>query len=170
MSRATSGARSDRPTGASRPQIYYYEDHVTIRIKRRDWDEGLEKQAKSASGSIDQAARAAWKASEGAGPIDDSGAGKATHPVMQSDPRDEIPLVYCSGTRRIISALACLISAGTIFAIHLAGNDGNVPGFKPLTQPGMGSKREQDFFVFATIIGSVLGFQMYAHFCSINCE
>jgi len=154
MSRATSGVRSDRPTGASRPQIYYYEDHVTIRIKRRDWDEGLEKHAKSANTSIDQAARAAWKASEGAGPIDDSGAGKATHPVMQSDPRDEIPLVNCSRTRFLISAIGCMLAGGAIAAVTLATNNSNAADFKPLVLPNFKSHGESDAVIGALAVGA----------------
>lgn len=147
MSRSISGPRSDRPTGALRPQIYYYEDHVTIRIDRNDWDEGLEKHAKSANTSVDKAARAAWKASEDSDPVDGSGAVKQTHPALQSDPRDEIPLIYCNTTRRIISAVGCLLSAGAITAITIAGNHGDVAGFKELPVNEYEPKGDSDLFI-----------------------
>ncbi len=132
MSRSISGPRSDAPTDALRPQIYYYEDHVTIRIDRGEWDAGLERQAKSANIATDKAVRAAWKASEANGPIADPGTARAIHTVARSDPRDAIPLVYSNTTRRIMSVVGCLLSTGAIVGVNLLGNAGYVPGFKEL--------------------------------------
>ena len=52
--------------------------------------------------------------------------------VSQPDPRDKIPLVYSSKTRKIIYLVGFFLSSSAILGVHIAGNEGHVPGFKPL--------------------------------------
>jgi hypothetical protein len=52
--------------------------------------------------------------------------------VSQPDPRDKIPLVYSSKTRKIIYLVGFFLSSSAILGVHIAGNEGHVPGFQPL--------------------------------------
>lgn len=52
--------------------------------------------------------------------------------VSQPDPRDEIPLVYSSKTRKFICLVGFFLSSSAILGVHIAGNEGHVPGFQPL--------------------------------------
>jgi hypothetical protein len=52
--------------------------------------------------------------------------------VSQPDPRDDIPLVYSSKTRRIICLVGFVLSSTVILGVHMAANAGHVPGFQPL--------------------------------------
>ena len=52
--------------------------------------------------------------------------------VSQPDPRDDIPLVYNSKTRKIIYLVGFFLSSSAILGVHIAGNAGHVPGFQSL--------------------------------------
>jgi hypothetical protein len=52
--------------------------------------------------------------------------------VSQPDPRDDIPLVYSSKTRKIIGLVGFVLSSTVILGVHMAANAGHVPGFQPL--------------------------------------
>ena len=125
--------RSEVPaTGLKSPKISYYSDHVTIRVPKGQWNEALQEQAQSANIRPDPRAVADLIASERSQPIANRSTATGARPVLHSDPRDAIPLTYCDKTRRIISLVGFVVSSATILGVHLAGNDGRVPGFQPL--------------------------------------
>ena len=105
------------------------EKYATIRIPINVWNEGLEDEKKnleSPDTTVDlKALTARMKV-------------KIVHTaavqtlVSQPDPRDEIPLVYSSKTRKIIYLVGFFLSSSAILGVHIAGNEGHVPGFQPL--------------------------------------
>ena len=125
--------RPDVPvTPLTSPKISYYPDHVTIRLPNDVWNEALQEQAQSASIRPDPKAVADLIASERSQPVANRSTATGVRPVLHSDPRDAIPLTYCDKTRRIISMVGFVVSSATILGVHIAGNDGKVPGFQPL--------------------------------------
>jgi hypothetical protein len=133
MHQTKSSSRTDAPvTALTSPKISYYPDHVTIRLRNGVWTEALQEQAQSANIRPDPRAVADLIASERSQPVANRSAAIGARPVLHSDPRDAIPLTYCDRTRRIISLVGFVVSSATILGVHMAGNDGRVPGFQPL--------------------------------------
>lgn len=125
--------RPDVPvTPLTSPKISYYRDHVTIRLPNGVWNEALQEQAQSANIRPDPRAVADLIASERSQPDANRSTATGARPVLHSDPRDAIPLTYCDRTRRIISLVGFVVSSATILGVHMAGNDGKVPGFQPI--------------------------------------
>jgi hypothetical protein len=125
--------RPDVPvTPLTSPKISHYRDHVTIRLPNGVWNESLQELAQSANIRPDPKAVADLIASERSQPDANRSTAKGARPVLHSDPRDAIPLTYCDQTRRIISLVGFVVSSATILGVHMAGNDGKVPGFQPI--------------------------------------
>jgi hypothetical protein len=125
--------RSEAPaTPLKSPKISYYSDHVTIRVPNGQWNEALQEQAQSANIRPDPRVVAELIASERSQPSTNQGAATPARPVLQSDSSDAIPLTHCNRTRRIIALAGFVVSSVTILGVHVAGNDGKVPGFQPL--------------------------------------
>ena len=125
--------RPDVPvTPLTSPKISYYRDHVTIRLPTGVWNEALQEQAQSANIRPDPRAVADMISSERSQPVANRSTATGALPVLHSDPRDAIPLTYCDKTRRIISMVGFVVSSATILGVHIAGNDGKVPGFQPI--------------------------------------
>jgi len=125
--------RPDVPvTPLASPKISYYRDHVTIRLPTGVWNEALQEQAQSANIRPDPKAVADLIASERSQPDANRSTATGARPVLYSDSRDVIPLTYCDKTRHIISLVGFIVSSATILGVHMAGNDGKVPGFQPL--------------------------------------
>lgn len=133
MHQTKSSSRTDAPvTALTSPKISYYPDHVTILLPNSVWNEALQEQAQSANIRPDPRAVADLIASERSQPVANRSTATGARPVLQSDSRDAIPLTYCDRTRRIISLVGFVVSSATILGVHIAGNDGKVPGFQPL--------------------------------------
>jgi hypothetical protein len=145
-------------TGLKSPKISYYADHVTIRVPNGQWNEALQEQAQSANIRSDPRAVAELVASERAQPSTNQGAATPARPVLQPDRRDAIPLTYCNRTRNIIALVGFVVSSATILGVHVAANDGKVPGFQPL--PLSGGRLSESF------LDHPIGLGMYAS-CAI---
>ena len=144
--------RSEAPaTGLKSPKISYYADHVTIRVPNGQWDDALHEQAQFANLRSDPGAVAGLITSERSQPSTNQGDATAARPVLQPDRRDAIPLTYCNHTRRIIALVGFVVSSVTILGVHVAGNDGKVPGFQPL--PLFDDDRSPMGVLFSSVIG-----------------
>jgi hypothetical protein len=133
MHQTKSSSRTDAPvTALTSPKISYYRDHVTIRLPNGVWNEALQEQAQSANIRPDPKAVADLITSERSQPDANRSTATGARPVLHSDSRDAIPLTYYDNTRHIISVVGFIVSSATILGVHLAGNDGKVPGFQPL--------------------------------------
>lgn len=150
--------RSEVPATPLRsPKISYYSDHVTIRVPNGQWNEALQEQAQSANIRPDPRAVAGLISSERSQPSTNQGAATAAPPVLQPDRRDAIPLTYCDRTRRIISVIGFVVSSVTILGVHMAGNDGKVPGFQPLTTSDSSNDSAKDIQGDSLLVGSLAG-------------
>lgn len=129
-----SDARADAPAPADAPtvQISYDTDHVIIRVPIGQWNEALQEQAGSTEITTDVRAIAKLIASERSESATRQSVTTAARPAPQPDPRDAIPFTYCNHTRRILALVGFVVSSATILGVHMAGNDGHVPGFQRL--------------------------------------
>jgi hypothetical protein len=119
-------------TPLTSPQIIQGPDCVAILLPNGLWNEALREQAQSANIRSAPRAVAELIASERSQPSTNQDAATAAPPVLQPDRRDAIPLTHCNRTRRIIALVGFVVSSVTILGVHMAGNDGKVPGFQPL--------------------------------------
>ena len=110
-------------------EIRIDEKYATIRIPINVWNEGLEDERKnleSPDTTVDLKALTERMSVK----IVRTAAVQTL--VSQPDPRDKIPLVYSSKTRKIIYLVGFFLSSSAILGVHIAGNEGHVPGFQPL--------------------------------------
>lgn len=153
MSKSVSSQRTEAPADVLSPQINYYDDHVTIRVPNGQWNEALQELAQSAKVTSDPRAVAKLIASERSQPAANQDVPKAARPVLQWDPRDEIPLTHCNKTRRIIGLVGFIVSSVTIFGVHVASIADRVPGFQPLTIYEMQQGEDPAVFKLNNIVG-----------------
>jgi hypothetical protein len=152
-------SRSEVPaTPLTSPQIIQGPDCVAILLPNGLWNEALQEQAQSANIRSDPRAVAELIASERSQPSTNQGTATPARPVLQPDRRDAIPLIYCNRTRHIIALVGFVVSSATILGVHVAANDGKVPGFQPL--PLSGGRLSESF------LDHPIGLGMYAS-CAI---
>ncbi len=138
-------------TPLTSPQIIQGPDCVAILLPNGLWNEALEELAQSANIRSAPRAVAELIASERSQPSTNQDAATAAPPVLQPDPRDAIPLTYCNRTRHMIALVGFVVSSVTILGVHVAGNDGKVPGFQPL--PLFDDDRNPMGVLFSSVIG-----------------
>lgn len=158
-------SRSEVPaTPLTSPQIIQGPDCVAILLPNGLWNEALQEQAQSANIRSDPRAVAELIASERSQPSTNQGTATPARPVLQPDRRDAIPLTYCNRTRRTIAIAGFVVSSVTILGVHMAALSDRVPGFQPLTIPGLSDDPAQSIQGSLNWVGALVSFPIFLGF------
>jgi hypothetical protein len=158
-------SRSEVPaTPLTSPQIIQGPNCVAILLPNGLWNEALQEQAQSANIRSDPRAVAELIASERSQPSTNQGTATPARPVLQPDRRDAIPLTYCNRTRRTIAIAGFVVSSVTILGVHMAALSDRVPGFQPLTIPGLSDDPAQSIQGSLNWVGALVSFPIFLGF------